>query len=337
MPSRHTMTFDGDTSRWMIWRALAVGVDEVVRVAEAVAHVARDGERAADRHALPARRHRRAQLRQVAPRQVLHRQVGDAVDDAEVVDLHDVGMGELRHQARLGSRTWRRTRAATVSAGSIALTTTVLVEAARAVAGRLVDDRHAALAHAFGEQVRAELNRRVAGGCGEEHGPLFLHGRAIASPVPSVRTLTLRAVYNFKSPSRVGPPSPIRGLRRRAPRACFRISRGLGTHMSAPFPTAPNLTTRVVAGTVRPCGARGRCCSSRPLHRRSAAAGTRRRRHRRRQLVRRGPSVRFALSRALRPHRAARADQARARGAVTDAGVDRRRCAICSTRRRATR
>ena len=64
----------------------------------------------------------------------------------------------------------------------------------------------------------------------------------------------------------------------------------------------PNLTTRVVAGTVQPCGARGQSCSSRSQSRRVSPRGARRRRHRRRQLVRRRQPVRLPLSRSLRPH-----------------------------------
>ena len=140
--------------------ALAVAVDELVRVAEAVAHVARDGQRAADRHAL-----RRAPRRRRA-----------AATGCARAGTPSPGRGcRRRRRSRGPARCWDARAAPSgaprcenmatnsrcaVSAGSIALTTTVLVEAARAVARRLVDDRHAALAHAFGEQVGAELNRR---------------------------------------------------------------------------------------------------------------------------------------------------------------------------------
>ena len=160
-----------------------------MRVAERVAHLRGDHERDRDRHATARLRERVEQLRQVHAGQVLHHEIGRALEDAEVVNLHDARVRELRLDLGFGDeaidvlamRGERRQHR---------LDDHGLLEARPALTLGAVHHGHAALADAIGQEVGAEASRRAV--------LQDIRRVRIASDVPG-RTLEVSKGYQWEA------------------------------------------------------------------------------------------------------------------------------------------
>ena len=157
-PSYDSITFDGETSRWIIPSELAVVTGQVVGVGQGAAHLAADvghqlGPGRAD--AGPEGPHR---LGQVAAFDVLHRDEVLLVDRPQLEDLDDVGVVEAGRQLGLLDE-HARELGVVGEVRQDALDHEHALEPGGTLDAALEDVGHAAAADAFEQRVFAELNR----------------------------------------------------------------------------------------------------------------------------------------------------------------------------------